>query len=76
LNDAAGYPIHAARFVFSDEPTELAGTLYRRTADGVDERGVATLEFPSGRTAQIALGFGLGYRNAYAVWGSEGMLQL
>ena len=76
LNDAAGYPIHAARYVFGDEPVDLSGIFYRRTADGVDQRGVATLEFPGGRTAQIALGFGLGYRNAYAVWGTEGMLQL
>ena len=76
LNDAAGYPIHAARFLFADEPTARSAILYRRSADAVDERAVATLEFPAGRTAQIALGFGLGYRNAYAVWGTEGMLHL
>ena len=76
LNDAAGYPIQAARFVFGDEPTDLSGLLVHRAAGGVDERGIATLEFPGSRTAQVAFGFGLGYRNAYAVWGTDGLLQL
>jgi predicted dehydrogenase len=76
LNDAGGYPLHAARLLFGAEPSALAGRLFRCPGGGVDERGVAWLEFPAGRTAHLAFGFGLGYRNAYAVWGTEGLLQL
>ena len=77
LNDAAGYPIGAARFLFGAEPIAVSGVLHGPTdADAVDERGAVRLEFEGSRTAHLTFGFGLGYRNAYAVWGTDGMLQL
>jgi predicted dehydrogenase len=76
LNDAAGYPIHAARLIFGAEPERVSGTLFRRQPDGVDERGVVALEFAGAGAAQAVFGWGFGYRNAYAVMGSEGSLLL
>jgi predicted dehydrogenase len=76
LNDAGGYPLHAARFLLEGEPLEVAGRLYRAAPDAVDHRGTAWLEFPGDRSANATFGFGLGYRNAYAIWGADGLIQL
>jgi dTDP-3,4-didehydro-2,6-dideoxy-alpha-D-glucose 3-reductase len=76
LNDAAGYTLHATRFLLETEPIVASARLFGDPRSDVDERGLLTLDIPGDRTAQAIFGFGLGYRNAYAVWGREGSLTL
>ena len=76
FNDTAGYPIQAARLLFGAEPLDSRARRFRSPDQDVDQRGSIVLDFANGRTAHLAYGFGYGYRNAYAIWGSEGILTL
>jgi predicted dehydrogenase len=71
LYDVGCYPIALARYVTGQEP--LAVTAQAHWGDsGVDDRLVATLEFPGGVLAHINCGFTLPLRRYYEVVGTEG----
>jgi len=73
LYDVGCYPVSLARFMVQDEP--LAVTAQAHWTDrGVDDRMVATLEFPNGVLAHINCGFSLPLRRYYEVVGSLGSL--
>lgn len=73
LYDVGCYPVSLARFMLDAEP--LAVTAQAHWTDrGVDDRMVATLEFPDGVLAQINCGFSLPLRRYYEVVGPFGSL--
>lgn len=73
LYDVGCYPVALARYVTRQEP--LAVTAQAHWGDsGVDDRLVATLEFPGGVLAHINSGFTLPLRRYYEVVGTEGSL--
>lgn len=73
LYDVGCYPVSLARFMLDAEP--LAVTAQAHWTDrGVDDRMVATLEFPDGVLAQINCGFSLPLRRYYEVIGPVGSL--
>jgi predicted dehydrogenase len=73
LYDVGCYPVALARYVTGQEP--LAVTAQAHWGDsGVDDRMVATLEFPGGVLAHINCGFSLPLRRYYEVVGTDGSL--
>ncbi|GAA3269353.1 Gfo/Idh/MocA family oxidoreductase [Dactylosporangium vinaceum] len=80
LLDLGVYTARAIRLMC--EPADGAGlevagaTLSIAPALGVDVAGSALLSLPGGATGHLSFGFGLAYRSAYAVWGSEGRVSL
>lgn len=73
LYDVGCYPISLARYMTGQEP--LAVTAQAHWADtGIDDRLVATLEFPGGVLAHINCGFTLPLRRYYEIVGTTGSL--
>lgn len=73
LYDVGCYPVSLARFMLQAEPLTVTAQAHW-TARGVDDRMVATLEFPNGVLAQINCGFSLPLRRYYEVVGPVGSL--
>lgn len=73
LYDVGCYPVSLARFMLDAEPLAVTAQAHW-TERGVDDRMVATLEFPNGALAQINCGFSLPLRRYYEVIGPVGSL--
>ena len=73
LYDVGCYPVSLARFITEAEPLAVTAQAHW-TERGVDDRMVATLEFPNGVLAHINCGFSLPLRRYYEVVGSTGSL--
>jgi len=75
LLDAGTYTIHAARRFFGREPVRVEACFDFR--DGpVEIHGSMLLDFGNGQNAHLAFGFDNMYRNAYSVWGTNGLVTL
>lgn len=75
VNDHAGYVILAARRFLAAESIILSHSVVHDRELAIDVRGMAALRDSMGRTAQVAWGFGMGYRNETLFWGREGFLR-
>jgi NDP-hexose-3-ketoreductase len=73
LQDAAVYPMLAARHLLGEELQLIGAVLY---GGGVDLGGEVLLTAPSGATVSAGFGFVHGYRSEYELWGTEGRLRL
>lgn len=73
LYDVGCYPVSLARYMLEAEPLAVTAQAHW-TERGVDDRMVATLEFPKGVLAQINCGFSLPLRRYYEVVGDAGSL--
>jgi len=76
LMDKGCYCVNTARFLFGAEPISVYATAEFGTTSGVDERVIATLEFPAGGVAQFDCSFSLAanssYCQSYEVFGASG----
>ncbi|MEV2243868.1 Gfo/Idh/MocA family oxidoreductase [Streptomyces sp. NPDC049970] len=76
LRETGCYPVRAAQ-LFLGADVQVIGSRLRFDADlGVDMAGSALLADAAGVTAQCDFGLDHAYRNTYAVWGSEGRIEL
>src|SRR5690606_13695483 len=73
LYDVGCYPVSLTRFMTDAEPLAVTAQAHW-TERGVDDRMVATLEFPNGVLAHINCGFSLPLRRYYEIVGSTGSL--
>ena len=80
LFDLGVYCVNAARYLFRDEPVQVAALALGRGREPrfehVDEAISATLRFPDERVATFAASFGAADRARYEVIGTEGWLAL
>jgi xylose dehydrogenase (NAD/NADP) len=73
LYDVGCYPISLARYITGREPLAVTAQAHWGIS-GIDDRVVATMEFPGGVLAHINCGFTLPLRRYYEVVGSTGSL--
>jgi glucose-fructose oxidoreductase len=79
LGDIGIYCINAARYLFRDEPTEVAAfaaTADRDRFETVPEMVAGILRFPDERLATILVGFGEAKVSTYRVVGTKGELRM
>lgn len=79
--DMGPYPINAARYIFSDEPTEVVsavGTTHPGTGFDQDfaDTVAVTLKFPNERLAQFSLSYYGGPYNSFVAIGTKGSITL
>lgn len=79
--DMGPYPINAARYIFSDEPTEVVsavGTTHPDTGFDQDfaDTVAVTLKFPHERLAQFTLSYHGGPYNSFVAIGTKGSITL
>ncbi len=79
--DMGPYPINAARYIFSDEPTEVVsaiGTNHPETGfdQSFPDTVAVTLKFPNGRLAQFSLSYHGGPYNSFVAIGTKGSITL
>jgi predicted dehydrogenase len=74
--DMGPYPVNAARYVFSAEPTEVASAIGTRHPDSglgdFDDTVAITLRFPENRIAQFTVSYYGNQIDSYAVVGTKG----
>lgn len=76
LRETGCYPVRAAQ-LFLGEDIQVLGAHLRYASDGgVDTAGSVLLADGAGVTAQCDFGLDHGYRNTYALWGSEGRVEV
>ncbi|MET7641832.1 Gfo/Idh/MocA family oxidoreductase [Streptomyces sp. NPDC005438] len=76
LRENGCYPLRAA-LLHLDEQLSVVGARLRMDPEtGVDIAGSALLVDGAGVTAQCDFGLAHAYRNTYALWGSEGRIEL
>ncbi|GAA2343508.1 Gfo/Idh/MocA family oxidoreductase [Streptomyces kunmingensis] len=76
LRETGCYPIRAAQ-LFLGEDVEVVGARLRHEPDGgCDLAGSVLLADGAGTTAQCDFGLDHAYRNTYALWGSEGRIEV
>lgn len=76
LRENGCYTVRAAQLHLGDD-LEVLGARLRTDPDaGVDVAGSVLLADGTGVTAQCDFGLSHSYRNTYAVWGSEGRIEL
>ncbi|MBN4066050.1 Gfo/Idh/MocA family oxidoreductase, partial [Candidatus Amoebophilus asiaticus] len=74
LNDVAVYPIHIARRLFKDEPTDVnCHTIFHKNHD-VDWIGNCILLFPENKVARLTYSLGSYYQNYYSLLGAKGKI--
>ncbi|THA26365.1 Gfo/Idh/MocA family oxidoreductase [Streptomyces sp. RKND-216] len=76
LRENGCYPLRAALLHLGDDLRVLGAHLRTDPATGVDVAGSALLADGAGLTAQCDFGLEHSYRNTYALWGSEGRVEL
>src|SRR3989338_1011124 len=76
LNDMGCYTVFMARKILGSEPKAVTCTLSYDTESGVDNNGVAFLEFDNDVSAEVAFSFDAVYQNNYSLWGSEGLIKV
>ncbi|MBV9391921.1 MAG: Gfo/Idh/MocA family oxidoreductase [Verrucomicrobia bacterium] len=79
--DMGPYPVNAARYIFSDEPTEVVSAVGSRHPEagfdqGFDDSIAVTLRFPGNRLAQFNLSYYGGPVNNFVALGSKGSVML
>ena len=79
--DMGPYPVNAARYIFSDEPTEVVsavGTRHPETGfdQNFDDTVAVTLRFPGNRLAQFSLSYYGGPVNSFVAAGPKGSVML
>ena len=79
--DMGPYPVNAARYVFSDEPTEVVsafGTRHPETGfdQDFDDTVAVTLKFPRNKLAQFNIGYYGGPVNSFTAVGTSGSVVL
>ncbi len=74
--DMGPYPVNAARYVFSAEPTEVVSAVGTRHPDSglgdFDDTVAVTLRFPGNRIAQFTISYYGNSIDSYAVVGTKG----
>ncbi|MDQ1025057.1 NDP-hexose-3-ketoreductase [Streptomyces umbrinus] len=76
LRETGCYPVRAAQ-LFLGADIEVLGARLRFEEDGgVDTAGSVLLADGAGVTAQCDFGLDHAYRNTYAIWGSEGRIEV
>jgi len=76
LLDVGVYPIRAARLLLGDELEVLGSCLRIDREREVDLGGSALLCTPGGAGARLSFGIEHAYRSTYALWGSEGRIEI
>ncbi len=79
--DMGPYPVNAARYVFSAEPTEIVSAVGARHSDSgfpqnFDDTLVTTLRFPGDRFAQFSLSYFGNPTNSFVAVGTKGTIAL
>ncbi|MGI4827064.1 MAG: Gfo/Idh/MocA family protein [Janthinobacterium lividum] len=79
--DMGPYPVNAARYVFSDEPTEVVsavGTRHPETGfdQDFDDTVAVTLKFPNNKLAQFTMSYFGGPVNNFTAVGTKGSVVL
>ena len=79
--DMGPYPVNAARYIFSDEPTEVVsafGTRHPETGfdQDFDDTVAVTLRFPRNKVAQFNIGYYGGPVNSFTAVGTSGSVVL
>ena len=79
--DMGPYPVNAARYIFGDEPTEVASAVGTRHPDTgfdqtFDDTVAVTLRFPEGRLAQFSMSYYGGPANNFTAIGPRGSVTL
>ena len=79
--DMGPYPVNAARYIFSDEPTEVvsaAGTRHPETGfdQDFDDTVAVTLKFPKNKLAQFSCSYYGGPVNSFVAVGTKGSIML
>ena len=80
LLDMAPYPINATRYLFGEEPIEVAAAVASRHPDrgiqGMDDTVAVTLRFPNNRLAQFTVSYVTGGIDSLIVAGTEGSIHM
>ena len=79
LYDIGIYCINAARYIFEDEPTEVAAMSASRDDERfreVDEMSAVMLRFPNDRLATFVTSFGASDTSAYRIVGTKGSIRV
>lgn len=76
LRETGCYPLRAAQLFLGDGIEVLGAQLRSEEKDGCDMAGSALLADGAGLTAQCDFGLDHAYRNTYALWGSEGRIEV
>ncbi len=79
--DMGPYPVNAARYVFSDEPTEVVSAVTSKHPESGFDQNFAdivaiTLRFPGERLAQFNLSYFGNSTNSFLALGTKGSIQL
>jgi predicted dehydrogenase len=79
--DMGPYPVNAARYIFEDEPLEVASAVGAKHPQSGFEQDffdtvAVTLRFPENRLAQFNLSYFGNPSNSFVVVGTEGILEL
>lgn len=78
--DMGPYPVNAARYVFSAEPTEVVSAVGTRHAESglgaFDDTVAVTLRFPGERLAQFTISYYGNQVDVYTVVGTEGSVMM
>ncbi len=79
--DMGPYPVNAARYVFSDEPTEVVSAFGIRHPESgfdqdFDDTVAVTLKFPGNKLAQFNIGYYGGPVNSFVAIGAKGSVML
>jgi predicted dehydrogenase len=76
LRETGCYPVRVAQLFLGADIDVLGARLRYEEAGGVDTSGSVLLADGAGMTAQCDFGLDHAYRNTYAVWGSEGRIEV
>lgn len=76
LRETGCYTVRAAQVYLGDDIRVLGARLRYDPVSGVDVAGSALLADGADVTAQCDFGLNHSYRNTYAIWGSEGRIEL
>ena len=78
--DMGPYPVNASRYVFEDEPTEVASAVGTRHPEAglgdFDDTVAVTLRFPRNRLAQFTLSYYANTLDSYTVSGTKGSIEM